>query len=59
MRLLIFFADEFICTPSMKTLEEFPEVNHPLKISNAVLGFIHVEPKDLENQNKIILQFLK
>ncbi len=59
MKLLIFYADYFLCKPTMKTLEEFPEINDAIELNNSVLGFIHVEEKDLDNINKVTTKLIK
>ena len=59
MKLLIFYADHFICTPTIKTLDQFPKIEEPVNVTEAVLAFIHVEPKDFQNQNKTITKMLK
>ncbi|MDD3627423.1 MAG: threonyl-tRNA synthetase editing domain-containing protein [bacterium] len=59
MKVLLFYADKFTCTPTIKTLESFPEVKEKTSIEKAVLAFIHVEPKDLEDKNKTVTKLIK
>ena len=59
MKLLLFYADKFVCTPTMKTLDSFPETGESISVNNAVLAFIHVEPKDLEDKNKTVTRIIK
>ncbi|ACN13904.1 ThrS1 [Desulforapulum autotrophicum HRM2] len=47
MRVLFWYCDNFDWNPAIKTIEEVPDAQ-PFGCTNAVVAFIHVEPKDLD-----------
>ena len=53
MKLLIFYVDKFAFKTNKKGLESAEEIEIKNSIENAVIGFIHVEEKDAENQNYV------
>ena len=59
MKLLMIFADHFGYQTALKTLSDIPDISKRETIKNAVLGFIHVEEKDSENQSKVITKLIK
>jgi len=59
MRLLMIYADRFAYRTSVKTLESAPTSDEEKVIENALLGFIHVEPKDEENLASIETKLIK
>ncbi|MBC2713261.1 MAG: hypothetical protein HGJ94_20380 [Desulfosarcina sp.] len=48
MRVLFWYCDTFAWIPAMKTLADAPDAA-PSAHEQAVVAFIHVEPKDAEN----------
>ena len=59
MRLLMIYADKFAYKTSLKTLESASTIDEENVIKNALLGFIHVEPKDEENLPSIETKLIK
>jgi len=59
MRLLMIYADKFAYKTSVKTLESASTIDEENVIKNALLGFIHVEPKDEENLPSIETKLIK
>ena len=47
MRVLFWYCDQFNWVPAVKALSDVPEAK-PFDNENAVVAFVHVEPKDLE-----------
>ena len=48
MRVLFWYCQQFAWNPAIKTLAEVPAA-HPDECRNAVVAFVHVEPKDMQN----------
>ncbi|HDI60097.1 MAG TPA: hypothetical protein ENF48_07080 [Desulfobacteraceae bacterium] len=48
MRVLFWYCDTFGWNPALKTLDDAPEAE-PSTHEKAVVAFIHVEPKDIDN----------
>ena len=46
MRVLFWYCDRFSYTPEIKTLAEAPDAD-AAEYENAVVAFVHVEPKDM------------
>lgn len=59
MKLLIFYVDKFAFETSQKGLEIIDDLEIKDKIKNAIVGFIHVEEKDVENQNYVETKLVK
>ena len=59
MKLLMIYADKFAYRTSIKTLESSSTRDEENTIENALLGFIHVEPKDEENLSSIETKLVK
>ena len=59
MKLLMIYADRFAYRTSVKTLESASTSDEEKVIENALLGFIHVEPKDEENLSSIETKLIK
>lgn len=59
MKLLIFYVDKFVFETNKKGLESAEEIEIKNSIENAVIGFIHVEEKDEENQNYVVTKLVK
>jgi len=53
------YADKFAYRTSIKTLESASTRDEEKVIENALLGFIHVEPKDEENLSSIETKLIK
>ncbi|NOX90249.1 MAG: hypothetical protein GXO77_14630 [Calditrichaeota bacterium] len=49
MRLLMIYCTQFAYKTSVKNLEGAPDIHEEKSAENALIGFIHVEPKDEEN----------
>jgi len=47
MRVLFWYCDRFDWTPAIKTLPEVPDAE-PAENYDAVVAFVHIEPKDVE-----------
>jgi hypothetical protein len=47
MRVLLWYCGRFAWTPAMKTLEDAPDAE-AAEVENAVVAFVHVEPKDVK-----------
>jgi len=47
MRVLFWYCDRFDWTPAIKTLPEVPDAE-PAENHDAVVAFVHIEPKDVE-----------
>ncbi len=65
MRILLWYCDKFYWTPAIKTLESAPDLvldSVQGKYHEAVVAFIHVEPKDVlegSSSEKKLLKNLK
>ncbi|MCD6295559.1 MAG: threonyl-tRNA synthetase editing domain-containing protein [Deltaproteobacteria bacterium] len=59
MKLLMIYTDEFGYKTSVKNLESASTSDEEKVIENALLGFIHVEPKDEENMSSIETKLIK
>ena len=59
MKLLIFYVDEFSFETNQKGLESTEDLEIKDSIKNAIIGFIHVEGKDEENQNYVETKLVK
>jgi hypothetical protein len=59
MKLLMMYADKFAYKTSVKNLESASTSDEEKTIENALLGFIHVEPKDEENLSAIETKLIK
>jgi len=53
------YADKFAYKTSVKNLESASTSNEEKIIENALLGFIHIEPKDEENLSAIETKLVK
>jgi hypothetical protein len=53
------YADRFAYKTSVKNLESASEVDEEAGIEHALLGFIHVEPKDEENLSPVETKLIK
>jgi hypothetical protein len=58
MRVLFWYCDKFAWTPTIKTLEEVP-VSHPEQHEKAVVAFVHVEPKDIQEKSSAETKLVK
>jgi threonyl-tRNA synthetase editing subunit len=58
MRVLFWYCDQFAWNPTMKTLDDAPDADADAH-ENAVVAFIHVEPKDVENDNSAETKLVK
>jgi hypothetical protein len=59
VKLLMIYADTFGYKTSVKTLESASPSDEEKVIENALLGFIHIEPKDEENLSAIETKLIK
>ena len=59
MKLLMIYADKFAYKTSAKNLQSAPDSDVAKVIENALLGFIHVEPKDEEKLSGIETKLIK
>lgn len=59
MKLLIFYVDKFGFETSKKGLETADDLEITEQIENAIVGFIHAEEKDEENQNYVETKLVK
>ncbi len=58
MRVLFWYCEQFDWTPAIKTLEDAPEAG-PAENENAVVAFVHVEPKDVEKGSSAETKLVK
>ena len=58
MRVLFWYCDRFEWNPAMKTLEDAPDCG-PAGSKQAVVAFIHVEPKDVAAGNSTETKLVK
>ena len=47
MRVLFWYCDHFNWTPAIRTLDDVPKAE-PAENKNAVVAFVHIEPKDVD-----------
>ena len=59
MRLLMIYADQFAYKTSVKNLESASTIDEAKVIEDALVGFIHVEPKDEENLSSTETKLVK
>ncbi len=59
MKLLIFYVDRFAYQTSHKGLENVDDIDMHKSIANAIVGFIHAEEKDQENQSNVETKLVK
>lgn len=59
MKLLIFYTDKFGFETSQKGLESAEELTIQKTIENAVIGFIHVEEKDIDESSGVETKLVK
>ena len=59
MKLLIFYVDRFAYQTSHKGLENVDDLELDNSIKNAIVGFIHAEEKDEDNQNYVETKLVK
>jgi len=59
MRLLMIYTSHFSYEPAVKNLEGADEQVKPASLENALIGFIHVEPKDEENLSAVETKLIK
>ncbi|MEA1973095.1 MAG: threonyl-tRNA synthetase editing domain-containing protein [Candidatus Cloacimonadota bacterium] len=59
MKILMIYVNSFTYKTTVKTLEEFPDINEQKTIENSLVGFIQVEEKDSENLSKSVTKLIK
>jgi hypothetical protein len=59
MKLLIFYVNKFTYQTSHKGLENVDDIDMNKSIANAIVGFIHAEEKDQENQSTVETKLVK
>jgi len=58
MRVLFWYCDRFSWTPAIKTLADAPDAK-PAEQEKAVVAFVHVEPKDMEEDSPAETKLVK
>ncbi len=58
MRVLFWYCEKFAWNPAIKTLEDVPDAD-PDERHNVVVAFIHVEPKDVEDNSSAETKLVK
>jgi hypothetical protein len=58
MRVLFWYCERFAWNPAIKTLDDVPD-SEPARHEKAVVAFVHVEPKDLENGSSAETKLVK
>ncbi len=58
MKILYIYCNEFAYTPTIKTLENFPDNNESKSFTNILVAFIHVEIKDMLPEHNITKKLL-
>jgi hypothetical protein len=58
MRVLFWYCDRFAWTPAVKTLDDAPEAESA-EHEKAVVAFVHVEPKDVEDDRSAETKLVK
>lgn len=58
MRVLFWFCEKFGWNPTIKTLDDVPDAD-PDHRNNVVVAFIHVEPKDVEENSSAETKLVK
>ena len=59
MKLLMIYANRFAYRTSLKSLDSVPETDEQNVITNAVVGFIHVEERDEVNLSNVETKLIK
>ncbi|MDX1701286.1 MAG: threonyl-tRNA synthetase editing domain-containing protein [Melioribacteraceae bacterium] len=59
MKLLIFYTNKFSFETNQKGLESVEDINVKDTIQSAVIGFIHVESQDEENESYVRTKLVK
>jgi len=59
MKLLMIYCTKFGYNPTIRTLEEFPEVKQGEEFENVLVAFIHAEAQDEENAKGVETKLLK
>ena len=59
MKLLMIYCTRFGYNPTIRTLEEFPEVKQGEEFENVLVAFIHAEAQDEENAKGVETKLLK
>ncbi len=59
MRLLMLYSEQFSYKPAVKNLDTGDENVEPATIKNALVGFIHLEPKDEDNISHVETKLVK
>ncbi len=59
MKLLMLYTDRFAYNPASKTLEDEPDCSDPGEIKNTVVGLIHAEAVDEENESSVEKKLVK
>jgi len=58
MRILLWYCEKFAWNPAIKTLEDVPEA-FPGDYQQAIVAFIHIEPKDVQEGSSAPKKLLK
>jgi hypothetical protein len=59
MKLLMIYCDVFGYTPTLKTLDAFPDASASVKRENVLVGFIQMEEQDVALADKIETKLVK
>lgn len=59
MKLLMIYCDEFSFTPTIKTLESFPDITQSESFSKVLVAFIHAEEEDEADIKRVETKMVK
>jgi len=59
MKLLMIFSKEFAYKPTVKTLENFDDIEESALLNDVLVAFIHAEAEDEENEAKVLTKMVK
>jgi len=59
MRLLMIYCDKFGYETSIRTLDSVPDKKEKKVVENALVAFIHIEEKDIENASYVETKLVK
>ena len=59
MKLLMIYCTRFSYKPQVKTLDDFPDFDREVQLSNVLVGFIQMEEKDVLNAAKVETKLVK
>ncbi|MCK5127336.1 MAG: threonyl-tRNA synthetase editing domain-containing protein [candidate division Zixibacteria bacterium] len=59
MKLLMMYCSRFSYTTSIKTIDEYPDIDESREVIDALVGFIQVEKEDEENAAAVETKLIK